>query len=173
MCLSSPDLLCTTCFSTVSPLLVRTLHLPTLLGPLATQLLRRAGCSCCSLASHTCLQQSLHLLSFNYTEWSGNLWLTSIGTSFFCSCRSLQNLIFNWLTINFVFPIFQLLRLKAMQLKGCRLYELLHDKSDRNPAAKDSSFVCALKWRKYPDGSMCSCVSLGLFSPIDTHLNSH
>ena len=172
---SSPDLLCSSCLSTVGlcPLLVRTLHLPTLSSS-ATHLPYRWGCSCCSLAMHTCLQQSLHLLAFNYTVWSGNLLLTSIGTSFFCSCRSLQNHIFNWLTINFVFPIFQLPRLKAMQLKGCRLYELLHKKTDWNPAAKDSSFSYALKWRKYPDGSMCSWAFLShrLSSSHKLHLPS-
>lgn len=161
MCLPSPDLLCTV---GLCPFLARTLHLPTLLWP--TCLWSRL--SCCSLASHTCLHQSLCLPSFNYTKRSRNLWLTSIGTSACLSCRSLKNHIFNWLTINFVFPIFQLPR-----LKGCRLYELLHNKMDWNPVAKDSSFVYALKQGKYPDGSMCRCASLGLFPPIDIHLNSH
>lgn len=64
------------CLSTVGscPFLVRTLHLPALLWPLANHLSCRTGC-------HTCLQQSLHLPSFNYLVWSGNLWLMSRRTS--------------------------------------------------------------------------------------------
>lgn len=149
MCPSSPDLLCCSCFSIVGLwcFLVRTLQLPALVWPLATHLSCREGCFGYSLASYTCLQQSLHLPSFHYLPWSGNFWLVSRRTLIFIFLggKSLQTHIFNWLIINFVFPTLQFPRWKAMQLEGCRLSKLFHSEAGWKPKAKNSSFVCALE----------------------------